>query len=415
MTNNAALPKIKVSSFKAFRDDTEIEIRPLTLLYGHNQSGKSTLLRLLPFLADSLYEKAPALDMRSPSLRNASFKELGWMGPEPSFSPRLTLSAPSAPNEPTYHISFTNENGAFPNRIELRHGTAGDKFMVSYAGKPKRSSTSVSALYAGKYRGSDWSGRLQFESLAPIGLPDKAQEILEQVLASLKSLERIQWIQANRLPDTAANVRNSRCCSTDGSNLVDLLKNKSSVLQNASDWMKAVGGLGAEIDIKPDGSGHDVFEIRPENGERLPLRLSGEGIRALLPILLTACWADSREEDAPSMLAIEEPEAHLHPNVQIALCDRLIKTCNQGTPVVLETHSIYLLRSIQRAVLDGRLKPRDIALYWIGRHNDGAAKARKIEVTPDATLLGWHPDEFEQEQRLAGEILDLRWKRNSPK
>ena len=42
------LPVLQLESFRAFRDRAELELRPLTLLYGRNQVGKSTLLRLLP-------------------------------------------------------------------------------------------------------------------------------------------------------------------------------------------------------------------------------------------------------------------------------------------------------------------------------------------------------------------------------
>lgn len=44
---------IKAKLFRAFREEVSFEIKPLTLLYGFNQAGKSSLLRLLPFLADS--------------------------------------------------------------------------------------------------------------------------------------------------------------------------------------------------------------------------------------------------------------------------------------------------------------------------------------------------------------------------
>jgi predicted ATPase len=145
------------------------------------------------------------------------------------------------------------------------------------------------------------------------------------------------------------------------------------------------------------------------------LHLAGEGVRALLPILLCACWADAsrsiHDPDAPTMLAVEEPEAHLHPDLQVALFDRLVETVYAGTPVILETHSVYVLRAMQLAVLSGKLAHDDVSLNWVSQAKDGAATVTPISVTEDATLEGWRPAVFEKEQELAHQILDLRWKR----
>jgi len=119
--------------------------------------------------------------------------------------------------------------------------------------------------------------------------------------------------------------------------------------------------------------------------------------------------AELTGEDGPTMLAIEELEARLHPNLQIALLERLLLTVAAGIPCVLETHSIYLLRRAQLAVVKGELAPQDLAIYWVER--DGhAAQARRIEVLPDGTLHGWNPETFEEEQQLSRDIFEARWK-----
>ncbi|WP_020503887.1 AAA family ATPase [Lamprocystis purpurea] len=77
---------LKLQAYRSFRDETSIDIRPLTLLYGFNQAGKSTLVRLLALLADSLAPGAGPLDLRSPAARGATFKELGHLGREPNLT-----------------------------------------------------------------------------------------------------------------------------------------------------------------------------------------------------------------------------------------------------------------------------------------------------------------------------------------
>lgn len=41
---------LKLSALRSFRNETSLDIRPLTLLYGFNQAGKSSLLRVLALL-----------------------------------------------------------------------------------------------------------------------------------------------------------------------------------------------------------------------------------------------------------------------------------------------------------------------------------------------------------------------------
>jgi hypothetical protein len=52
------LTKLSTVGYRAFPDRLDLELRPLTLLYGRNNAGKSAVLRLLPILADSVADAA---------------------------------------------------------------------------------------------------------------------------------------------------------------------------------------------------------------------------------------------------------------------------------------------------------------------------------------------------------------------
>jgi energy-coupling factor transporter ATP-binding protein EcfA2 len=408
--------RLKVRSFRAFRDEASLELRPLTLLYGHNQAGKSSLLRLIALIADSLRPGTPALDLQSPSLRGASFKELGWMGREPAFSPWLKIVVPETTTAPTLFLQYADDGGMLVNRVQLFRGE-GDKFDVSLDGDVLRERGRISARYAGKYRGADWSETLTFSRLLPDDLPEEAAEIASEVSKALEALTQTQWLHANRLADSAHEMRREYGGHADGSDLASLLREPRyrGVLEAASTWIAAQPGLGSELAIHLDSAGQPRFVLGFPGREHLPLHLAGEGVRALLPVLLCACWAEfgrrGGDMSAPSLLAIEEPEAHLHPHLQVALFQRLLDTVRAGVPVVLETHSVYVLRAMQIAVLRGQLDPAQVGLHWVAQDADGAASVLPVEVSADAVLSGWRPLAFEQEQELAHEILDLRWKR----
>ena len=45
---------ITLKNFRSFADAIRLELRPVTLLFGVNNAGKSALLRALPLLGDSV-------------------------------------------------------------------------------------------------------------------------------------------------------------------------------------------------------------------------------------------------------------------------------------------------------------------------------------------------------------------------
>jgi AAA15 family ATPase/GTPase len=73
--------KIKVENYRSFEDRQRLDLRPLTLLFGKNNAGKSALLRALPIIGDSLSSKGMSpIDMDSPAVRGARFQDLKWRG-----------------------------------------------------------------------------------------------------------------------------------------------------------------------------------------------------------------------------------------------------------------------------------------------------------------------------------------------
>lgn len=72
----------------------------------------------------------------------------------------------------------------------------------------------------------------------------------------------------------------------------------------------------------------------------IPLQHAPSGYRELAPLVLVL-----RHEERSSMF-IEEPEAHLHPDAQIAIARGLAGASKRGTDIVMTTHSIYVLDEI---------------------------------------------------------------------
>lgn len=134
----------------------------------------------------------------------------------------------------------------------------------------------------------------------------------------------------------------------------------------------------------------------------------GTGISQVLPVLVMAYGS------AKQLLAIEQPEIHLHPALQAELGDVFIETAlgaGQNT-VVLETHSEHLVLRLLRRIRetsDGELPqgmlpltPADVCVIYVQPDGTGS-KAIEIDITDDGDFVQKWPDGFFAER--AGELF----------
>jgi AAA ATPase domain/AAA domain len=400
-----SLFSIELKSFRAFRERTTVDFRPLTLFYGYNQAGKSTLLRLLPLLADSIYERQGPLHLNSPVLASPLFSELGHISRDGIPRPPMLCLKTDHSGQVSLELQYGDEGGLIVNRLRVTepgHAVLDAAWIKTL----DQRGNLTAATYQGKLRGAEWSGDLQFDSMIPQGLPPELAALIVQLRQAFAPLQRVQWLRANRIRQDGQASALIRCCAADGADIAASMAGhiRKQVLDQAGAWLMTQDDLADRLMI----DSHNRILLGTPGRMELPLYLAGEGVRSLIPILLCACWAESKEARAPSMLAIEEPEAHLHPHLQVALFDRLLQSVSSGIPVVLETHSVYLLRALQLAILEQKIKADDVGLYWV-EQDKGQASIKEIGIKPNATLHNWRPDVFEKEQELAQQILERRW------
>ena len=105
---------------------------------------------------------------------------------------------------------------------------------------------------------------------------------------------------------------------------------------------------------------------------RLPVRVPdvGVGISQILPVVVAAL-----DPGRPGVTAIEQPELHLHPRIQVELGDLFASQAAKGGIFLIETHSEHLLLRFMkrmRQTYDGtlgngtpRMRPEDIAVYFV--------------------------------------------------
>lgn len=137
------------------------------------------------------------------------------------------------------------------------------------------------------------------------------------------------------------------------------------------------------------------------SGTQVSHRDIGIGISQVLPVLAHA-YGSRR-----SLIAIEQPEIHLHPALQAELGDVFIESAlgksGNGNRFVLETHSEHLILRLLRRIRETTegelederfaLRPEDIAVLYVKPGPEGA-EVVELRVTEQGEFADKWPDGF---------------------
>jgi hypothetical protein len=404
------LHEIKISGYRSFADLADLKLRPLTLIYGKNNAGKSALLRLLPILADSVSERAESpLDLSGPAGRGASYLDILWRGQLPD-SKRMNLE-----------LHWLHEGKRIADIYVLDHSDNVGVYVRNYKSvfddaAPHFQAEAMAFGEEGKYKISQLS---KPETEAPISftglVPNNNHQLdaLIELQIRLKSLRhKVQWLESVRVaPDRIVRKTGGfpRALQPNGRKAADFLLASPHILHEVQSWY-----AGPEIRRKLEvsevlGSMRRVL-LNPMEGPCRDIDIvdTGEGMVQVLSVLVAAALA--REIGSSAFLAIEEPESHLHANAQKALAAHLAAIATGKSPptIIAETHSRMLLLGVQLAIARGDLSPDRVCAYWVDQEEDGRSIASLVEFSEKGELRNWPPSVFSEDKALARELLTFQ-------
>lgn len=141
--------------------------------------------------------------------------------------------------------------------------------------------------------------------------------------------------------------------------------------QSFQEWTRRYFGF--QVGVKRDG-GHISIQVSPADGTGLVnISDTGFGYSQILPII-TQLWDLSTQsqppsrEVAPLVIAIEQPELHLHPALQAKLANafrasiKLAEKNNRRLQLLIETHSETIVNFFGSAIAAGQIQPGDVSV-----------------------------------------------------
>jgi hypothetical protein len=425
------LSSFTVANYRPFVRPTTLELRPLTLLFGYNNSGKSALLRLLPLLADSVGEpKGAPLNLDSAAVRGASFRDLCSQ-----FSARrqldITLSWDAPDDRHThYRLSILELPGP---QAEVLPPVISE-FSFEYAGGTSMKGTwlleqetpaySAQLRYALQLAGPYWPHDAATSAvmttrgitLEPSDSPPGAHFLAQMMDSSLDDFQdAVRWLGAVRnVPDRSREFRGSAPprLLEDGTGALEVLVQDKlqggTLLTAVSGWFEK--HMRQRLDVTEVAPRYYALTLGPLANPSVRVNVvdTGEGMAQVLPVLVMGAQARADGEEA--LLAIEQPELHLHPALHAPLADFFCETAMLPEPpkALIETHSENFLQGIQLAIVQGRLDPARVGVYWVQQLDDGSSTVDLITFDEAGLPSRWPPGVFAEDTELARRIIKER-------
>lgn len=388
----------EVQNYKGFRDRQLVELAPLTLFYGENSSGKSALLRLLPWIAESMTDDRPGPTLDGEVGREALWADLAYFN-SPKHPIRITVSWSEG-----HKVQWAFRGGALPGSCELKTISLQGDRMVWHAEDDGDGS---------------WQG--QFPGVAGL-LPSVEEEAWSQNVDCPKHKFAIdvQWLQGIRAPiprveKTLASEPKSLSSTGEGVARFIYQWNRQARSDGERQSLEFVreffSQLGLVLNTSDVAPGFFRLDVAPLRNPTVAINLvdTGEGLTQVLAPLVAL--ARAAYANGPRVVCLEQPELHLHTDAQRALAVCIAKAAGAGAQVIIETHSEVLLAATQLsiAIRPNRISAQNVALYWIERRDDPVSIAKRVSLDELGRVGGsWPIDAFGEMLALKGELLSAQ-------
>ena len=435
------LTRLHLKNFKAWKDTGPIRLAPLTVIFGANSAGKSSLGHLLLALKQTaqstdrkralhLGDASTLIDlgtfgdcMHGHDLTSSLDFGLSWTLPKP-----MEVRDPSQPtlryigDKLALDVSLVAGKSGQPEVKSLRYDLSSGNDVVLDVVFSRGENRKLS-LESEHYKFVMADGRKW-----PLEEPEKFYRVSDVSMARFKNagfltdfalatetlLGRLSYLGPLRkhpqrtyqwsgdTPEGVGQMGESAIAAILAAQNEGRILNRGprmsrqSFAEFVASWLRDLGVIHSFV-VKPVAEGRKEYEVLVKTHAKAPeVKITdvGFGVSQVLPVLVQAFYCPPN-----STVWMEQPEIHLHPQVQAELADVFIsatRSREDGNPravqLIVESHSEHFLNRLQRRIAEGVLAPEDVAIYFCKRAG-GATELEPLNVNLYGDIENW-PENF---------------------
>jgi len=332
------LSKIEIISFKRIKS-VELDLADINILVGANSSGKSSIIQAVHFACCAM-RQAPSVKKSTSTI---NIQELDYL-----------------PSNDYKNLGYKSIWGN-------KKGTPSSKVNLTFTDKDNDGSSEVVAscqLRSARNAGISVSGSIPSDLLSTLRSKDVVFSAYTPGISGIPNEE-----------EKKSKKVILKSCSYGDSNIIlrnVLLLLKEDKIENINHierWISEIIGP-IKISVEHDNESDLFINCNIEiNGDIRPIELIGTGYLQLIQIFSYILLFN------PGILLIDEPDTHLHPNVQEKLVGVLAGVAQERPMrVLMTTHSPFIVRGA----------PPSTKVYWVNEGNIASENRNEVELA-----LGW--------------------------
>jgi len=347
------IKQIQIKNFRSVKN-VRIGIKPLTLLYGHNASGKSSILYAPFILRNIILNPNQTVD----GFSNLIFCNFGGFDQvvynhDPKLDIEIGITSDTEFGELSYIVAFSKDGGSFRLKLE---GKIDETLHVKFP-YPVNSQKKMHIKTEEETVELIWNGITTNPATQPLTqFGEKLLKNLNSVIELIKNIDIVPLKRGFSKPvyspvsvgQFAVNEDEVATLLTGG---FGYLKNKVHV------YVRKIFKKDFQLTSSP---GTSIFYLQTVDERGLTSELVNEGFGVNQTIyLLTKVLRPEA-----SVLLIEEPEIHLHPTAQSKLVEALVEIVeNENKTLIISTHSEHIISSLLSLVVENKISHDQIACY----------------------------------------------------
>ncbi|MFC4687843.1 AAA family ATPase [Epilithonimonas pallida] len=360
------LDTIKFKGYKSFKVETELELKPVTVLFGKNSSGKSAVAKL-----PTLIEGALSLDFDEPLMYinkgielGADYRDLFYKG---EIQGEIDFSLKEGNNE--LKISIINTLSIpLISKLEI-HSEKDGSVIFDYKTQEEQSTHKSTRGFLLDEHPSKSAFHLKTDYLGPFRIKP----------------HRIFYINDLRDPNSIGGM---------GDKAYYIIAKNEELEKRVSEWFKK-NFDGWELFVDRKQPYYELKIRRDSNWDGVNIVDVGQGMSQALPIIIKAL-TDYKNEEVLNIL--EQPELHLHPAAHGSLAELLFNsTQNSNNRYLIETHSKNFILRLRTLIAKGIMKKEDLNLCFVDYDEDiESSIIKKINVNDIGEVDYWPEHIFDE-------------------
>ncbi len=362
--------KLHLKNFKSHRD-TSLDFKPLTLISGVNNIGKSSVLQALLLLRQTFKKGilSKGLDLNEPLVSiGVGNDALYRLASEPFLSFELT-------SEKTKHyFGYRVDDNALDASFLPLYEELILPIEVSSNAQPSSLSHSLFGSDFQYLSASRWAGVSDF--------PIASYEVNTERQISLKNGQGEllgNFLYAYRAEPTF--------------NYIEPEDNPISLIEQVIYWEQQIStGITIDVQQKQDKTGFRIlYGSKGVAGKKSIENLRAENVGYGVSYSLSVVTALLSSRPG-ALIMVENPEAHLHPDGQAKLAELMCLVAQRGIQVVVETHSDHIINGVlvncKRFEKEGRgIDRENVSIYYLsGQDENHAVLYDEIKILPKGEI-----------------------------